>query len=50
MPPKGKKKGKGKGPPESGWRPGFGTKGKITIGIEYSYMVSSVSMYSTKVL
>lgn len=29
MPPKGKgKKGK-KGPPESGWMPGFGTKGKL---------------------
>ncbi|XP_021205380.1 fructose 1,6-bisphosphate aldolase isoform X5 [Bombyx mori] len=35
MPPKGKKKGKGKGPPESGWRPGFGTKATMSTYFQY---------------
>lgn len=37
MPPKKGKKGK-KGPPESGWMPGFMTKGNYGIVIAFSIM------------
>lgn len=33
MPPKGK--GKKKGPAESGWMPGFGTKGRLMLFLLY---------------